>query len=43
MARMDWKKVAALSAVFLGNIDRHQAELEEFLNQVLAEDAGLVH
>ena len=34
---------AALSAVFLGDLDPHQAHFEELLDDVLAEDAGLVH
>ena len=34
---------AALPAVLLGDFDAHQAHLEELPDDVLAEDAGLVH
>ena len=34
---------AALAAEFLGDFDGHQAQLEEFLQQVLAKDARIVH
>ena len=42
-ARMAWKKRAALPAVLFGDLDPHQAHLEELLDDVLAEDAGFVH
>ena len=42
-ARIAWKKRAALAAVFLGDLDPHQAHFEELPDDVLAEDAGLVH
>ena len=37
------EEAAALAAVLLGNLDPHQAHLEELADDVLAEDAGLVH
>ena len=37
------EKLAAAAAILLGNLDAHQAELEELVNQVLVEDALFVH
>ena len=37
------EEIAALAAVFLGDLDAHQAELEHFVEQVFAENAGCVH
>ena len=37
------EEVAALAAVFFGDFDAHQAELEQFLQQIFAEHAGFVH
>ena len=34
---------AALAAIFLGDLDPHQAHFEELLDDVLAKDAGFVH
>ena len=42
-ARIALEEGAALPAVLLGDLDPHQAHLEELLDDVLAEDAGLVH
>ncbi len=37
------KEGAALAAVFLGDFDSHETHVEELLDDLLAEDAGLVH
>ena len=37
------EEAAALPAVFLGDLDAHQAHLEELADEVLAEHAGFVH
>ena len=37
------KKVPAAAAVLLGNLDAHQAELEELVDERVLENAFLVH
>ena len=37
------KKVAALAAVLLRNLDRHQPELEQFAEQILAKHGAFIH
>ena len=38
-----FEELGAASAVLLGDFDAHQSELEEIVNQVVVEDAFLVH
>ena len=40
---MHWKKLPPAAAVFFGDFDAHQAQLEELADDVFAEDAGFVH
>ena len=42
-ARIASKNFAAASAVLLGDLDAHQAELKEIVDQILVEDALFVH
>ena len=37
------EEISTLPAVLLGNIDRHQTEIEAFLEDFLLENTGLVH
>ena len=38
-----FEELGAASAVLLGNLDAHQAELEEIVDEIFVEDALLVH
>ena len=40
---MDLEEGPALAAVFLGDFDGHQAQVEELLQQIPAEHARIVH
>ena len=37
------EETAALAAVFLGDLDAHQAHFEKLADEVFAEDAGFIH